>query len=67
MILRTAASVGGTFPKFGKLDRPAKGGFACAPGMGDDLVVKVHYRLGSRNRELATLRPLLAKGKGVRR
>jgi len=24
--------------------------FACAPGMGDNLVVKVHYALGSRKR-----------------
>jgi len=24
--------------------------FLCAPGMGDNLVVKVHYGLGSRNR-----------------
>ena len=24
--------------------------FRCAPGMGDNLVVKVHYGLGSRNR-----------------
>ena len=23
--------------------------FGCAPGMGANLVVKVHYRLGSRN------------------
>jgi len=23
--------------------------FFCVPGMGDNLVVKVHYRLGSRN------------------
>ena len=34
-------------------------GFSCAPGMGDDLVAKVHYRLGSTS--------LLDKGKGARR
>ena len=27
----------------------AKAGFCCAPGMGNDLAVKVRYRLGSRN------------------
>ena len=28
---------------------PVRGSFRCAPGMGDNLAVKVRYRLGSRN------------------